>query len=108
MSPEARKELEQHMQAISKILYAEADQSHFTSLSEIEMTIRRQLHHGSKHYKMRILFYCSVCTAKSKNLLHQNLAANPGMMTHVSVYAPPFTMPNDPIESLELLLKAVQ
>ena len=43
MSPEAKKELEEHVQAISKILYAEADQSQLTSLSAIEMTIRRQL-----------------------------------------------------------------
>ncbi len=43
MSPEAKKELEQHVQAISKILYAEADPSQLNSLSDIEMTIRRQL-----------------------------------------------------------------
>ena len=43
MSPETKKELEEHVQAISKILYAEADQSQLTSLSAIEMTIRRQM-----------------------------------------------------------------
>ena len=50
MSPETKKELEQHVQAISKILYAEADQSQLTSLSDIEMTIRRQVQENVSPY----------------------------------------------------------
>jgi hypothetical protein len=43
MSPEAKKELEQHVQAISKLLYENADKSKLSTLSEIEVMVRQQI-----------------------------------------------------------------
>jgi hypothetical protein len=43
MNSEAKKELEQHVQAISKLLYEDADKSKLSTLSEIEVMVRQQL-----------------------------------------------------------------
>jgi hypothetical protein len=40
MSPEAKQELEQHVQAIAKLLYEDANPSQLSTLSEIEKTVR--------------------------------------------------------------------
>ena len=62
MSPEAKKELEHHVQAISKLLYEDADKSKLSTFSEIEVMVRQQLQEqvspqiGSfypKYYKRR-------------------------------------------------------
>lgn len=42
MKPEQQKELKEHLQAIAKILYAEADPDSVQSLEGIEKTIRTQ------------------------------------------------------------------
>ena len=43
MTPEEKANLDQHVQAIAKILYADADKSQMTNLGEIEAGIRVQL-----------------------------------------------------------------
>ena len=43
MTPEVKKELDRHVQAISKLLYDDADQSKLSTLSEIEVMVRQQL-----------------------------------------------------------------
>ncbi len=43
MTPEEKAALDQHVQAIAKILYADADKSRMTNLGEIEAGIRAQL-----------------------------------------------------------------
>ena len=43
MTPEEKQELDQHVQAIAKLLYKESDQSRMTNLGEIEVVIREQL-----------------------------------------------------------------
>jgi hypothetical protein len=43
MTPEEKQALDKHVQAIAKILYADADQSQMTNLGEIEAVIRDQL-----------------------------------------------------------------
>lgn len=43
MTPEEKQALDQHVQAIAKILYADADKSRLTNLGEIEGVIRDQL-----------------------------------------------------------------
>ena len=43
MSPEAKKELEQHVQSISKLLYEDADPTKLSTLSEIEVMVRQQI-----------------------------------------------------------------
>jgi len=43
MIPEEKAVLDQHVQAIAKILYADADKSQMTNLGEIEAGIRTQL-----------------------------------------------------------------
>ena len=43
MTPEEKADLDQHVQAIAKILYADADKSQMTTLGEIEAGIRTQL-----------------------------------------------------------------
>jgi len=43
MTPEEQQELDQHVQAIAKLLYKDADQSRMTNLGEIEVVIREQL-----------------------------------------------------------------
>ena len=43
MTPEEQQELDQHVQAIAKILYADADKSRMTNLGEIEKVVREQL-----------------------------------------------------------------
>ena len=43
MTPEEKIALDQHVQAIAKILYADADKSRMTNLGEIEAGIRAQL-----------------------------------------------------------------
>lgn len=43
MPPEEKADLDQHVQAIAKILYADADKSEMTNLGEIEAGIRAQL-----------------------------------------------------------------
>jgi len=43
MTPEEKADLDQHIQAIAKILYADADKSQMTNLGEIEAGIRAQL-----------------------------------------------------------------
>jgi hypothetical protein len=43
MTPEEKSTLDQHVQAIAKILYADADQSQMTNLGQIEAGIRAQL-----------------------------------------------------------------
>lgn len=43
MTPEEKQALDKHVQAIAKILYADADQSQMTNLGEIEAVIRNQL-----------------------------------------------------------------
>jgi hypothetical protein len=43
MSPESQQALEQHVQAIAKLLYEDADPSKLSTLSEIEKTVRQQL-----------------------------------------------------------------
>ena len=43
MTPEEKIALDQHVQAIAKILYADADKSQMTNLGEIEAGIRAQL-----------------------------------------------------------------
>ena len=42
MTPEKQRELNQHLQAIAKILYEEADPTKIDSLAGIEETIRQQ------------------------------------------------------------------
>ena len=42
MTPEKQKELNQHLQAIAKILYEEAEPTKIESLAGIEETIRQQ------------------------------------------------------------------
>jgi hypothetical protein len=43
MSPAEKAQLDEHVQAIAKILYADADKSQMTNLGEIEAGIRAQL-----------------------------------------------------------------
>jgi hypothetical protein len=43
MTPEEKATLDEHVQAIAKILYADADKSRMTNLGEIETGIRAQL-----------------------------------------------------------------
>jgi len=43
MTPEDKQELDQHVQAIAKLLYNDADKSRMTNLGEIEVVIREQL-----------------------------------------------------------------
>jgi len=43
MTPKEKQALDQHVQAIAKILYADADKSQMTNLGEIEGVIRDQL-----------------------------------------------------------------
>lgn len=43
MTPEEKQELEQHVQAIAKLLYQDADKSRMTNLGEIEEVIREQI-----------------------------------------------------------------
>ena len=43
MTPEAQQELNQHVQAIAKLLYADANISELKSLNDIEVTIRNQV-----------------------------------------------------------------
>lgn len=43
MTPEDEKVLNEHVQAIAKILYADADKSQMTNLAEIEATVRSQV-----------------------------------------------------------------
>lgn len=43
MTPEEKQELDQHVQAIAKLLYKNADKSRMTNLGEIEVVIREQL-----------------------------------------------------------------
>ena len=43
MTPEEKRALDQHVEAIAKILYADADQSQMTNLGQIEAGIRAQL-----------------------------------------------------------------
>jgi hypothetical protein len=43
MTPEEKQTLDQHVEAIAKILYADADKSQMTNLGEIEGVIRDQL-----------------------------------------------------------------
>jgi hypothetical protein len=43
MTPEEKIALDQHVQAIAKILYADADKSQMTNLGQIEAGIRAQL-----------------------------------------------------------------
>lgn len=43
MTPEQKQALDEHVQAIAEILYAEADKSQMTNLGEIETVIREQL-----------------------------------------------------------------
>ena len=43
MTPEEKAGLDQHVQAIAKILYADTDKSQMTNLGEIEAGIRAQL-----------------------------------------------------------------
>ena len=43
MPPEEKIALDQHVQAIAKILYADADKSQMTNLGKIEAGIRDQL-----------------------------------------------------------------
>lgn len=43
MTPEEKQELDQHVQAIAKLLYKDADKSRMTNLGEIEVVIREQL-----------------------------------------------------------------
>lgn len=43
MSPEEKIALDQHVQAIAKILYADADKSQMTNLGQIEAGIRAQI-----------------------------------------------------------------
>jgi hypothetical protein len=44
MTREEKIALDQHIQAIAKILYADADKSRMTNLAEIEAGVRAQLH----------------------------------------------------------------
>jgi hypothetical protein len=43
MTPEEKRTLDEHVQAIAKILYADADKSRMRNLGEIEAGIRSQL-----------------------------------------------------------------
>jgi hypothetical protein len=43
MTPEQKASLDQHVQAIAKILYADADQSQMKTLEGIEVSVRAQL-----------------------------------------------------------------
>ncbi len=43
MTPEEKIALDQHVQTIAKLLYADADKSKMTNLGEIESGIRAQL-----------------------------------------------------------------
>jgi hypothetical protein len=43
MTPEEKIALDQHVQAIAKILYADADKSQMTNLGQIEAGIRAQI-----------------------------------------------------------------
>jgi hypothetical protein len=43
MTPAEKVQLDEHVQAIAKILYADADKSQMTNLGEIEAGIRAQL-----------------------------------------------------------------
>lgn len=43
MTPEEKQNLDEHVQAIAKILYGDADKSKMTNLGEMEVVIRQQL-----------------------------------------------------------------
>ncbi len=43
MTPAAKAQIDEHVQAIAKILYADADKSRMTNLGQIEAGIRAQL-----------------------------------------------------------------
>ncbi len=49
MTPTDKVQLDEHVQAIAKILYADVDKSQMTNLAEIEAKCLR----GSKHNMMR-------------------------------------------------------
>ena len=56
MTPEEKIALDQHVQAIAKILYADADKSQMTSLGGIEAGIRAQL---QSHVSPQLGFFLS-------------------------------------------------
>jgi len=56
MTPEEKQTLDQHVQAIAKILYADADKSQMTNLGEIEGVIRDQL---LEHVSPQLGFFLS-------------------------------------------------
>jgi len=56
MTPEEKIALDQHVQAIAKILYADADPSQMTNLGQIEVGIRAQL---QKHVNPQIGVFLS-------------------------------------------------
>ncbi len=43
MTPEEKQALDKHVQAIAKLLYADADKSQMTNLGEIEAVVRDKL-----------------------------------------------------------------
>jgi hypothetical protein len=43
MTPDEQQALQEHVQAIAKILYKNADKSQMTTLAEIEATVRAQV-----------------------------------------------------------------
>ena len=43
MTPEVQQELDEHVKAIAKLLYADVDASKLQSLSDIEVTVREQI-----------------------------------------------------------------
>jgi len=56
MTPEEKVALDQHVQAIAKILYADADKSQMTNLAQIEAGIRAQL---QEHVSPQLGFFLS-------------------------------------------------
>ena len=56
MTPEKKKELENHVEAIAKILYEETESKDLTSLAKIEETVREQT---LKHITPEIGFFLS-------------------------------------------------
>lgn len=56
MTPEDQQALNEHVQAIAKILYAEADKSQMTHLAEIEATVRAQV---QQHVTPKLGFFLS-------------------------------------------------
>jgi hypothetical protein len=59
MTPAEKAQIDEHVQAIAKILYADADKSQMTNLGQIEAGIRAQL---QEHVSPQLVFFITEIT----------------------------------------------